>query len=130
MAYIEAGDTKIDPATGQDLERLFEENRIFGVAVFQDVKHVVQATVTGGSALVCHLDHKKRTAFQPEGPVDRDAALAILKTYLNDGTLHPDFQWSDANLPTIQTRKGCFGAAAFLAVWFTMLGIGLTYSLR
>ncbi len=130
MAYIEAGDTKIDPATSQDLDRLFEEKRIFGVAVFQDAKHVVQATVTGGSALMFHLDHKKGVALKPEGLVDRDAALAILKTYLKDGTLHPDFQWSDANLPTIQTRKGCFGAAAFLAVWFTMLGIMLSYTLR
>ncbi|MBX3451890.1 MAG: hypothetical protein KF777_20190 [Planctomycetaceae bacterium] len=121
MAYIEAGAKKIDPGTDADLERLFEEKRILGVAVFQDPKHVVQATVTGDSAFVLYLDHKKPAAQKPKGRVDRDAALRILKTYLNDGSLDPDFTWNVADLPTVQTGGGCGSTAAMLAVAFNLI---------
>lgn len=121
MAYIEVGEEKIDPATEADLERLFEEKSILGVAVFQDAKHVVQATVTGGSALVLYLDHKKLAAQQPAGRVDRAAALKILKTYLNDGSLDPDFTWNVADLPIVSTGSGCGSTTAMLAIAFSML---------
>ncbi|QDT35382.1 hypothetical protein [Thalassoglobus polymorphus] len=128
MAYIEVGEEKIDPGTDAEIERLFEEKRILGIAVFQDAKHVVQATVTGGSAIVLYLDHKKAAAQKPAGQVDRDAALKILKTYLNDGSLDSDFTWNVAHLPTVQTGNGCRGAAALLAVTFTLSVALIAYS--
>jgi hypothetical protein len=120
MAYIEVDAEKIDPGTDAHLERLFDERRILGVAVFKDSKHVVQATVTGGSALILYLNHSKGVAQKPQGRVDRDAALKILKTYLNDGSLDPEFIWNVADLPTVRTGSGCRGTAAFLAVTFML----------
>ena len=121
MAYIEVGEEKIEPATDADLDRLFDEKRILGIAVFQDSRHGIQASVTGRAALVLYLDQKKVTAQKPEGHVDRDGALQILKSYLKDGSLDADFTWIDAELPTVETGSGCLSKAALIAVTLTCL---------
>lgn len=124
MAYIQVGEKEIDPGTTGDLERLFEEDRphgILGIAVFQDAKHVMRATVTGGTAIVLYTDEKKGVAKKPQNRVGGDAALKILKTYLRDGSLDSDYTWDAVDLPTVQTGGGCRGAAALLAVTFTLL---------
>ncbi|WP_166823848.1 hypothetical protein [Thalassoroseus pseudoceratinae] len=124
MAYIESGQERIDPASDDDLDRLFEESRIFWVSVHRDRDHAIQATVTGGSAMLLFLDHKNATAKSPVEKIDRETAIAILKVYLHDGTLDPDFAWQNVKLPTVPDKGGCRGGAAMI-VAFVLLTVAV-----
>jgi hypothetical protein len=124
MPYIQISDrARVDPATSGDLERIFAESRIFGVAVYQDSNHALQSTITGGSAIVLYLDHKNRKAKKPEGRINRDGALAILKGFLDDGTLHPDYTWLNVDLPKAADPKWCRRSAILVLGAFVLVAI-------
>lgn len=74
MPWIEVGDEKLTPGTTADLDRLFQEQCLFGVAVYQNKNHAVQATITGDSALLFYLDHKKGIGRNPQERLNREQA--------------------------------------------------------
>lgn len=118
MAYIEIGDERIKPASAADLDSAFAAKRIFGIAVHQDAKHALQATVTGDSALVQYVDQKKAKALIPRGDkgTDRQATIGMLKLYLQKGELDPDYELAVSGLPTVSTGRGCGPAASVLVL--------------
>jgi len=130
MAYIEIGDERIEPATAADVDSAFETKRIFGIAVHQDANHTLQATVTGDSAMVLYVDHKKAKALIPRGDkgTGRQATIQLLKRYLDSGELDPDYEWADSGLPTVSVRRGCGSTATALAIVLMTLGCASAYA--
>ncbi len=131
MATIEHLDKTFDPGTERHLAALITKRKVVGpVAVQHDSRHEMRAALTGNTAFIMYLDHKKGVSKRPSRSVDRTAALKILTTYLNDNKLDSDFDWVDANLPYVKARRGCLPTSAALFFVLAVAAMFIHFALQ